>query len=102
MSDLSAIREARAKARREKKEYLISEIAEAITNGNYEFIFGFNSKEERAETESILKEISSELREDKLCVYIKLVEPRATVITRDKKCIFAFAYTCWIRVMVVS
>lgn len=98
MSDLSAIREAREKARNAKKEYLIKEVARAITNGNYEFIFGFNSAVERDETEAILRELNVELRQDKLYLMIGGVEPRAINITEDKKLIYTFAYTCVIKI----
>ena len=101
MSDIGSIKEARAKSKQLKRDHIIERVANAITNGNYEFCFGYGSESDLTETIDVLDEINKELKEEKLVLSINSKEPKAINIKQDGKLLFTFAYTCWIKISVL-
>ena len=101
MSDISSIKEARAKSKQLKRDFIIEKVAYAISNGNYEFCFGYSSESDLTETLDVVNEINKELKEEKMVLTIGSKEPKAVNMMKDGKVLFSFAYTCWVKISVL-
>ena len=71
MGLLDEVKKARDEKKQIKRNHLVEATIDAIKNGSYKFVYGFNSDEDYQELIEVMDQLNTELKNDKIMLIIK-------------------------------
>ena len=92
------IKEARQKTKQTKRNHFVTLITDSITDGSYQFFYGYNSEEEFKEIIEVIDDINKELSSDKLMLTVATRAEQPITITVGDKEIGKFVCYCLVKV----